>query len=44
MTGFPRRWRNNDLILEKGWLMKEKHDDILKPENMTQPREWPALN
>jgi aspartate ammonia-lyase len=27
-----------DLILEKGWLSKEKLDDLLKPENMTQPR------
>lgn len=27
-----------DLVLEKGWLTKEKLDDYLKPENMTQPR------
>jgi aspartate ammonia-lyase len=27
-----------DLVLEKGWLSKEALDDILKPENMTQPR------
>jgi aspartate ammonia-lyase len=27
-----------DLVLQKGWLTKEKLDDILKPENMTQPR------
>ncbi len=32
-----------DLVLEKGWLPKEKLDDMQKPENMTQPREWPAL-
>jgi len=32
-----------DLVLEKGWLSKEKLDDMLKPENMTQPREWPKL-
>ena len=30
-----------DLVLEKGWMTKEKLDDMLKPENMTQPREWP---
>ena len=27
-----------DLVLEKGWLSKEQLDDLLKPENMTQPR------
>ncbi len=27
-----------DLVLQKGWLSKETLDDILKPENMTQPR------
>jgi len=27
-----------DLVLQKGWLTKEALDDILKPENMTQPR------
>jgi len=27
-----------DLVLQKGWLTKEKLDDLLKPENMTQPR------
>jgi aspartate ammonia-lyase len=27
-----------DLVLEKGWLTKEKLDDFLKPENMTHPR------
>src|SRR6516165_10638146 len=32
-----------DLILEKGWLSKEKLDDLLKPENMTQPREWQGI-
>jgi aspartate ammonia-lyase len=28
-----------DLILEKGWLSREKLDDLLKPENMIQPKE-----
>jgi aspartate ammonia-lyase len=27
-----------ELVLQKGWLTKEALDDILKPENMTQPR------
>lgn len=27
-----------DLVLQKGWLTKEKLDDFLKPENMTHPR------
>jgi aspartate ammonia-lyase len=27
-----------DLVLEKGWLTKDELDDMLKPENMTQPR------
>ena len=31
-----------DLVLEKGWLSKEKLNDMLKPENMTQPKEWPS--
>jgi aspartate ammonia-lyase len=30
-----------DLVLEKGWLTKEKLDDMLHPENMTDPREIP---
>jgi aspartate ammonia-lyase len=30
-----------DLVLEKGWMTKEKLDDMLKPENMTDPREIP---
>ena len=30
-----------DLVLEKGWLTRGELDDLLKPENMTQPREWP---
>jgi len=30
-----------DLVLEKGWLSKEKLDDMLRPENMTDPREIP---
>lgn len=32
-----------DLVLEKGWLSKDKLDDMLKPENMTQPRDWPVV-
>ncbi|MGA2991422.1 MAG: aspartate ammonia-lyase [Candidatus Korobacteraceae bacterium] len=32
-----------DLVLEKKWLSKEQLDDLLKPENMTQPRDWPEL-
>ncbi|MBW2441383.1 MAG: aspartate ammonia-lyase [Deltaproteobacteria bacterium] len=30
-----------DLVLEKGWMTQEKLDDMLKPENMTDPREIP---
>jgi aspartate ammonia-lyase len=30
-----------DLVLEKGWMTKGQLDDMLKPENMTQPRDWP---
>ena len=30
-----------DLVLEKGWMTKEKLDDMLRPENMTDPREIP---
>ncbi len=30
-----------DLVLEKGWLSKEQLDDMLKPENMTDPRQIP---
>ena len=30
-----------DLVLEKGWLTREQLDDILKPENMTHPRQIP---
>ncbi len=30
-----------DLVLEKGWLTKDKLDDLLRPENMTDPREIP---
>ena len=30
-----------DLVLEKGWLSKEQLDDMLKPENMTDPRQTP---
>ncbi len=29
------------LVLEKGWLTKENLDDMLRPENMTDPREIP---
>ena len=29
-----------DLVLAKGWLTKERLDDLLKPENMTHPRKW----
>jgi aspartate ammonia-lyase len=28
-----------DLVLEKGWMTKEDLDDMLSPENMTDPRE-----
>jgi aspartate ammonia-lyase len=30
-----------DLVLQKGWLTKEKLDDILSPANMTDPRQLP---
>ena len=30
-----------DLVLEKGWLKKDELDDMLRPENMTDPREIP---
>ena len=30
-----------DLVLSKGWLTKEQLDDVLKPENLTQPRLYP---
>ena len=30
-----------DLVLEKGWLTQTELDDILKPENMTDPRKIP---
>jgi aspartate ammonia-lyase len=30
-----------ELVLEKGWMTKEKLDDMLRPENMTDPREIP---
>lgn len=30
-----------DLVLEKGWLTKDQLTDILKPENMTDPRKIP---
>ena len=28
-----------NLVLEKGWMTKERLDDMLRPENMTDPRE-----
>jgi len=31
-----------ELVLKKGWLTKEKLDDILSPANMTDPRQLPA--
>ncbi len=30
-----------DLVLEKVWLKKDELDDMLRPENMTDPREIP---
>jgi aspartate ammonia-lyase len=30
-----------ELVLEKGWLKKDELDDMLRPENMTDPREIP---
>jgi aspartate ammonia-lyase len=30
-----------ELVLEKGWLKKEELDEMLRPENMTDPREIP---
>jgi aspartate ammonia-lyase len=30
-----------NLVLEKGWLTKENLDDMLRPENMTDPRGIP---
>jgi aspartate ammonia-lyase len=31
-----------DLVLQKGWLTKEKLDDLLSPANMTDPRKIPT--
>jgi aspartate ammonia-lyase len=31
-----------DLVLQKGWLTKQKLDDLLSPENMTDPRQLPT--
>jgi aspartate ammonia-lyase len=31
-----------DLVLQKGWLTKEKLDDLLSPANMTDPRQIPT--
>jgi aspartate ammonia-lyase len=28
-----------DLVLQKGWLTRERLDDLLRPENMTHPRQ-----
>jgi aspartate ammonia-lyase len=30
-----------DLVLQKGWLTKERLDDLLSPANMTDPRQLP---
>jgi aspartate ammonia-lyase len=30
-----------DLVQQKGWLTQEALDDLLKPENMTAPRQLP---
>jgi aspartate ammonia-lyase len=30
-----------DLVLQKGWLTQEALDDLLRPENMTSPRQLP---
>jgi len=30
-----------ELVLQKGWLTQEALDEILKPENMTSPRQLP---
>lgn len=30
-----------ELVLKKGWLTKEQLDEMLRPENMTDPREIP---
>jgi aspartate ammonia-lyase len=30
-----------DLVLQKGWLTREKLDDLLSPANMTDPRQLP---
>ena len=30
------------LLLQKGWLTKEKLDDLLSPANMTDPRQLPT--
>ena len=31
-----------DLVLQKGWLTREKLDDLLSPANMTDPRQLPG--
>jgi aspartate ammonia-lyase len=31
-----------DLVLQKGWLTKERLDDLLSPANMTDPRQLPT--
>ena len=30
-----------NLVLEKGWMTREKLDDMLRPQSMTNPREIP---
>jgi len=31
-----------DLVLQKRWITKEALDDLLRPENMTHPRQLPG--
>ena len=31
----------HDLVLDKKWMTKEQLDDMLRPENMTDPRKIP---
>jgi aspartate ammonia-lyase len=31
-----------DLVLQKGWLTREKLDDLLSPSKMTDPRKLPT--
>ena len=32
-----------DLVLEKGWVTQEALDELLRPENMTHPRQIPKV-